>query len=58
MHRKEISKSGFTIIINPVVKFKAELGFERGTPSATTLNTIHPQIVLYRKYDIIIISVV
>lgn len=58
MHRKEISKSGFTIIINPAVEFKVELGFERGTPSATPLNTIHPQIVLDRQYNIIIISVV
>lgn len=61
MHRKEISKSGFTIIINPAVEFKVELGFERGTPSATPLNTIRPlipQIVLDRQYNITIISVV
>lgn len=58
MHRKEISKSGFTIIINPAVEFKVELGFGRGTPSATPLNDIHPQMVLDRQYNIIIISVV
>lgn len=61
MHTKEISKSGFTIIINPAVEFKVELGFERGTPPVTPLNTMYPltpQIVLDRQYNIIIISVV
>lgn len=58
MHKKEISKSGFTIIINPAVEFKVESGFGRGTPSATPLNDIHSQIVLDRQYNIIIISVV